>query len=176
MPCRDERIQRSRSPAVRRREGSDMQPEGYSKMDRGHWTMKYASGLSLNFNPDCWLEVDPVVTQHMREWKYPPREARGWRRGWRERCEEIVRKKKKETGCNEAGWRCRRTILAIWLHAWVSDRHLITRAAGRKPARSSKKSLIFVHTRAEGCAATTWRHLTPELCRVGGYCNPHRNI
>ncbi len=32
---------------------TDMQPEGYILMDRGQRTMKYASGLSLNFNPDC---------------------------------------------------------------------------------------------------------------------------
>lgn len=31
----------------------DEQPGGYNVMDGGHRMMKYASGLSLNFNPDC---------------------------------------------------------------------------------------------------------------------------
>lgn len=44
----------------------------YGIMERKRGSVKYAAGPALNFNPVCWLEADPSVTQHLRKWKYLP--------------------------------------------------------------------------------------------------------
>lgn len=110
-------------------------------MDRGYRTMKYASGISWNFNPDCWLEVDPVVTQHLGEWKYPQREAGGVTLGagaGRGNCEEER--------SNEVHPRCRRVIWSVW----VSER-LLTTQEGREG--SGQWSPIFKGCEQEMCCS-----------------------